>query len=439
MRPASLLPFDALADAAHWLTPAELSPARLQHGDPLLKAVDCFNRDMDLRLIPIIDGAGRPLGAIFERDVRRLLLNPFGHALLRNPHYGHDVARHMRDCPVAEIGSDIGALIHAYRSANGSEGMILTRNGMLAAVIGNRRLLHLSAEHDRSTAAARVARAGRIEAASERFESVVGELAVRLGALSGALREGAGSSAGRAAEVGDRAVAVATAASQTNDNMREIAERGRELATSLFAIERHADEATSAAASALDLVHAGSARTGELRRTAQSIDAVVSLISAIAAQVNLLALNATIEAARAGEAGRGFTVVANEVKQLSNQAGSAAARITAHVEEVRRGVDAVAKVNAEVEGAIAAMAGLAASVRSSVGAQEAATRRIARNVDEAVEAGAAIRHDVEAIGDNARAASAGADHTRARAAQLQAGAATLAQELEQFLAELRNA
>jgi methyl-accepting chemotaxis protein len=422
-----------------WLTDTEADPPWLTLEDSLFKAVDLFNSDIDLRLMPVVDAAHRPVGAIFEKDVRRLLLNPFGHALLRNPYFGHGVVRHVRACPVAEIAADVGTLIHIYRAANGSEGMILTRNGRLAAVIGNRRLLHLAAEYERSSAAVRIARAERIERASARFESEIASLARALGNLSGELQQGAVASAERAGEVGSRAVAVASAASQTSDNMREIAARGRELATALVRVERNTEAAEAAAGKVSELVRAGSARTRELHGAAQRIDSVIELISDIAGQVNLLALNATIEAARAGEAGRGFTVVANEVKQLSNQTGVAAGRIAAHVDEIRRGIDEVTAGHGQVEAAIAAMVDLAGGVQVAVVAQETATHRIARNVEEAVGASNAIRHDVEAIGEASSAASASASGMRGVAARLHDGAAALSEELHSFLAELRAA
>ena len=81
------------APGGTWLTERELDPPLLTLTDTMWRAAELFGDDPELRLVAIVDDRAQPLGAIFEKDVRRLLLNPFGHALMRNPSYGAAVSR----------------------------------------------------------------------------------------------------------------------------------------------------------------------------------------------------------------------------------------------------------------------------------------------------------------------------------------------------------
>src|SRR5690606_23140721 len=112
---------------------------------------------------------------------------------------------------------------------------------------------------------------------------------------------------------------------------------------------------------------------------AQKIGEVVELISTIAEQTNLLALNATIEAARAGEAGKGFAVVASEVKGLAGQTAKATEEIAAQIRAVQAVSAEAADAIRGIGDTIARINDTAAAIAAAVEQQGAATSEIARN------------------------------------------------------------
>ena len=123
-------------------------------------------------------------------------------------------------------------------------------------------------------------------------------------------------------------------------------------------------KATEQAISVLDgASHKISANAESLKTSSKEVETAVSMIRAIAEQTNLLALNAAIEAARAGEQGRGFAVVADEVRKLSEQAAQATARIDEVLKRVN--MDVASTVAISEENANAVRDGLKASKSSS--------------------------------------------------------------------------
>jgi aerotaxis receptor len=145
----------------------------------------------------------------------------------------------------------------------------------------------------------------------------------------------------------------------------KLAQQGRGLADdSLFAI-RHMANSVSEIGKAV----------GELAGATQSIGSVVDVITSIAQQTNLLALNAAIEAARAGEQGRGFAVVADEVRSLASRTQASTEQIQQIITSLRDGADrAVATANKGEEISQESVASVEAVQKALDGISQAVTR-----------------------------------------------------------------
>lgn len=420
--------------AATWASHQHALPADA----PISDAVEMLRAHPEVRMIALVDARQRPIGALRERDVRALLFSPFGYALMSNPAINADFGATRSDCPMVEIGASVVDALAAWSQHDEAEGIVLTRGGVFAGVVAPTTLLRVAAERDAAVVAARAARADRIHAATSVFEARARQLADEVADASAVVGETARRMGERSTGIGERTGAVSAAARQTAASMDEIAARGREFSGSLDLVERRLVEARDATRSAVSHVEVGNLRARELVAAAEAIGDVSALIDGIARQTTLLALNASIEAARAGETGRGFTVVANEVKLLAEQTRVAASGITGEVARIHEAIGQVTAGQETMASAVSAVDALSAAIADRVHEQAAIGRTIATSVGEA---GTAIDH----IGDNVTTIVRGADAAGEDSRRMESLAGTLNERahalhahLAQFLTELAD-
>ena len=374
----------------------------LIHTASLAQAVDMFRQSPDLRLLAIVDAQRRPVGVIRERDVRTILFNPFGHALMQNPSIGGSLTTLIRPCGPADAGLDADALVLAYLDAGG-DGLVLTRDGVFDSVVDATAFERLSIQRRTQVMTDREARAARIDAAGKAFTADVAHLAAELAEAAERIAAMAGLVVTRAGASRRDAASVAGATGQMVTALTDIAELGRTLATTLDGIGGQTARAAALRNDARVAVIAAGDRVTRLVEKATAVDDMLRLIQTIASQTNLLALNAAIEAARVGEAGRGFAVVASEVKMLAQQTGTAAKDIAARVADMHGLLGDVVGGHRTLEATMAAIADTGVAIEQAVAAQQGATRRIASHVEQSAEAGHAIDDRARAISDQSAA------------------------------------
>jgi methyl-accepting chemotaxis protein len=210
----------------------------------------------------------------------------------------------------------------------------------------------------------------------------------------------------RLTSVADTAATQArTASAVANDTASSVegtATATNELLTAIAEIRWRATKSAEMAHHSFSHAETTTTTIRSLSQAVDKIGSVVGLISDIAAQTNLLALNATIEAARAGEAGRGFSVVASEVKSLATQTAKATDEIGQQIaliqEATRRAVEGIEGTGRT----IASIAGIAEEVASAVDSQAAATDGIAETANRAAANAKTVAEALKTVADAVR-------------------------------------
>ncbi|MDE2599993.1 MAG: methyl-accepting chemotaxis protein [Rhodocyclaceae bacterium] len=265
--------------------------------------------------------------------------------------------------------------------------------------------------------------------------SAVTSAAVSLADSSEKVHESSLAQADATASVAAAVEQASVSVSETSNNAQMAAAEVARAREDTDAAMRVMNEAVGNMRSIAGLIETSTINVTGLSESSQRIGGIVKVIREIADQTNLLALNAAIEAARAGEQGRGFAVVADEVRKLAERTGQATQEIGEVIQLMQQGVDGSVAAMQEANAQAHASLDLVGRSEEALGRIETGSRKVAENV---MAISGALQEQDAAIRQVAVSIEEIAQRTEHNSEAVEANNAT-AHRLDELARELRDA
>lgn len=252
--------------------------------------------------------------------------------------------------------------------------------------------------------------------------------------------------------VADGAQETANNVTSASNAVETMSKKIEELSQNASKVEKTAQDAmklTEEGQRVIDELNKGFSKTtdatnsvvtvmSELEQTAGEIGRIVETIMSISSQTNLLALNAAIEAARAGEAGRGFAVVADEVRKLAEESNQSAQRISQFIEEIRNRITLAARSTDEAVKTISTQVEIGTSVTETFNKISQANTGISSMIQEINSGIISLVNDGKKISDAIQSVAAIAQENAASSEEVSAAVEEVTATMENITSNLQR-
>jgi methyl-accepting chemotaxis protein len=274
---------------------------------------------------------------------------------------------------------------------------------------------------------------------ADTFEAAIGDIVLELGRSSNSLDTTAHAMEDASRDADSKLIGVTNAIENSSANMLAIAGTTDQMLDSVRSASAYATQSAGHVLSATDEAADLIGRVRDLASTAEQIGVIVGMIDGIAKQTNLLALNATIEASRAGEAGRGFSVVAQEVKSLAGQTAAATAEVAVLVAQVQSGTKQAVESGNVAAASMQQIQAATKAINQSLSEQQDAISNLALRTGTVVSSNEKMVFEVNGVSQAARNTGEASANVLNTANTLAKQTGRLTNELESVVSRLRAA
>lgn len=269
----------------------------------------------------------------------------------------------------------------------------------------------------------------------ERLAQSVAEISQTVSSGAAELQQTAQVLSSAAEEASSQSTSASAAAEEATVNVQTVASAAEEMSATIAEIANEVGKSNKVASEAMVKAQETNKTVENLHEAANQIGSVINIINDIAEQTNLLALNATIEAARAGEAGKGFAVVASEVKDLAGQTAKATDQIKSQISSIQgittEAVEAIGIIQTTIE----SISEASSTIASAMEEQSVTTKEIARNVTDAATGTSEVSRNVDGVQQASRETGEAATQLLELASSLAESSAKMNKEVSSFLGE----
>lgn len=268
------------------------------------------------------------------------------------------------------------------------------------------------------------------------FEEAVVTVVRSVNSAANDLRSSAWSLATASTETMHQADAASVGSLDATRSIEAVTSATEQLAGSLKDVGQKIEVSSATAERALVEAEQITTQVGGLIGAMDRIGGIAETIREIADSTTLLALNATIESARANEAGRGFSVIASEIKQLAVQTTNATVEINSQIVSIRDFSHYVSSAVSGIQKTIQEMNEIKLEITRAIEAQGVATHRTVNNLQQAWQTSAEVANTIGTVTQRAAASNAASAGILSATIELVQYADTLSTEVDQFLGKI---